>query len=95
MMAAKDSVTYQGAISGSQKNDSKLSLKAQLDFIERSNTWIQTVLPLGKDALRCKVVLKRKMDEKELIICYKVRPVAKEICPEERTLQLGGGPHQY
>lgn len=62
----------------------KLALKEEVHSIERNNTRNETVLLPGKDAIWCKVVLNRKMDEEGRIARYKARLSGKGLRPERR-----------
>lgn len=52
MMAVRDPVTNKEAKRGSEKNEWNLSLKEELDSIERNDTRTDTELRPGKDAFR-------------------------------------------
>lgn len=78
MLAAEDPMMYEESVRSSEKNEWKLSLRGQLDSMERSNTWAHAVLWPGKDTIPCNVVLKRMNDEQERIDRYKARLVTKD-----------------
>nr|GEV46622.1 ribonuclease H-like domain, reverse transcriptase, RNA-dependent DNA polymerase [Tanacetum cinerariifolium] len=53
------------------------AMKAELDFINRNNTWKLTTLPKGHKAIGVKWVFKTKRDANENIIKHKAKLVAK------------------
>lgn len=57
MVALEDPMTYKEAMGGSEKKNLNLTLRKELDSIERDNTWTDAVLQPGKDDIPCKVVL--------------------------------------
>lgn len=54
-----------------------MGLKEGLDLIGRDNTWTHGVLPMGKNVIPCKLVLKRKNNEQGWTACYKACLFAK------------------
>lgn len=62
-MAVEDLVMAEEAISGREEVEWNLTLKQELNSIEMSYTGIQSVLPVGKDTVLYKMVLKRDLDE--------------------------------
>lgn len=71
MVSVEYPVTYWEAIRFISKSTKKLTINGELNPIGRNNNWTQTVLRLGKDAIPCKVILKRDLTEQGRIACYK------------------------
>lgn len=60
---------YEEAMLGSEKKEGKMAQKEVLNPIVWTNNWIHTVLPPGKHAFSCKVVLKRDRDQNGSLAC--------------------------
>lgn len=69
-LTTEDPVAYKEDIIGREKNNWKLSLKEELNFIKKNNNWNHIALLQDKDAIPCKMVLKQKLDEWGRNDCY-------------------------
>ncbi|KAL0303759.1 UNVERIFIED_CONTAM: Retrovirus-related Pol polyprotein from transposon RE2 [Sesamum radiatum] len=54
------------------------AMKAELDALEKNQTWKLTKLPAGKWAIGCKSVVKTKLQADETVERYKARRMAKD-----------------
>lgn len=77
MVIVEDPETYEEAMRASKRNELRLDLNEELDSIERNNTWVKAVLPRGKDAIQCRVVIKRKLNGQERFAWYKAHLFTK------------------
>lgn len=83
MMLTEALATYDEAMRSSEKNKWRLALREELDFIERNSTWVHTFLSPEKDAIGCKVLLNRKVDEQCRIVRYTVCLIAMAYVQKE------------
>lgn len=86
VVAVEDSVTYEEAMEGRGKNEWKQTQKKELDYIKWGRTWTHTVLPLGKDAIQCEVVLTQKMDKQVLFLA--ITCVLSQKAPYKRMVLI-------
>lgn len=63
MVAIDDPVTYKQAMECPEKEHWERAIYEELDSIETNKKWTKTKFPLGKEAIRCKVIFKQKIDE--------------------------------
>lgn len=71
MEDVQELVTYGEAMSGNKKNVWKLVVKGELDSIERNSHSSETVLPVGKYAIPCTVVMNLELDVQGRIAHHK------------------------
>jgi len=71
---AEDPKTYEEAL---QNNVWRKAMDAEIDAIERNNTWEQTNLPSGVNTIGVKWIYKTKCNEDGKVEKYKARLVAK------------------
>jgi hypothetical protein len=69
--------TVKEAFSGPEAEDWRKAIEEELDGLMRTETWTLEDLPRGREAIGCRWVFSRKMDDKGIVIRYKARLVAQ------------------
>lgn len=74
--------TIQEALSGPEKEHWKEAIADEYQSFEKNKAWSLTLLPEGKNAVKCKWIFKKKLGSDGQLLRYKARLVAKGFTQE-------------
>lgn len=81
--AFKDPVTIEEDLDSSHKKKCQKEIKEELKSIEYSGSWTKTALPPGKNAIACRTVFERMLDNKGNVYRFKACLVVKKFFQKE------------